>query len=150
MKKLDIITALTLLGLSVVVVWGTWDLPYWDRFSPGSSFAPFWVAGAGALLGAILLVKTLRSSGPQPTEWPDRAGSERVLLSIAALVLLLVALPFLGTTLSGALFMLLFLLGVARCRIMPSVATTVVTVALVESVFNLWLHIDLPSGIVGF
>ena len=59
-------------------------------------------------------------------------------------------LPVLGTTASGTILMLVLLLLVERRPVLPSLATTVVTVALVESVFNLWLDIDLPKGLLGF
>lgn len=150
MKKLDIIAALVLLGLSALIVWDTWDLPYWDRFSPGSSFAPIWVAAAGVLIAVLLLVQAVRTRNDEPAEWPDGAGLRRVVMSIATIGLILVAFPWLGTVVSGTLFMLLFLIGVARRPIVPSLAATFITVALVESVFGLWLKIDLPSGIVGF
>lgn len=150
MKALDTVSALVLIGLSALVAVATWDLPYWSRFAPGPAFASFWVAGAGALIGAALLVKALRSRGDRPADWPDRAGARQVLLGGAALWLLLVILPWLGTVLSGAIFMLLFLLVIVRRPIIPSVVTTIVTVALVESVFGLWLNIDLPEGVIGF
>jgi hypothetical protein len=150
LKKLDIISALTLLVLSAVVFFKTWDLPYWDRFTPGPSFASLWVAGAGALIGGILLAQALRKVGGEPADWPDGAGMKRVIQSVAILWLLLFMLPWLGTALSGVIFMLVFLLGIARRPIVPSIAATVIAVGLVESVFNFWLKIDLPSGIVGF
>jgi hypothetical protein len=59
-------------------------------------------------------------------------------------------LPWLGTAVSGTIFTLVFLLGIARCPVVPSLVSTVIAVGLVESVFGLWLKIDLPSGIVGF
>ena len=150
MRKLDIAAALIIIGLSALIVFDTWDLPYWDRFSPGSSFAPIWVAAAGGLIGVLLLVKALRERSAEPAEWPDGIGLRRVAMSVAAIALILIALPWLGTLVSGTLFMLLFLIGVARRPIVPSLVATILTVALVESVFGLWLRIDLPSGIVGF
>jgi hypothetical protein len=59
-------------------------------------------------------------------------------------------LPLLGTMLSGLIFMLLFLLGIARRPMVTSVVTSLVTVAVIEGVFDLWLNVDLPKGIIGF
>ena len=150
MKTLDIAAALVLLGLSALVAFETWGLPYWSTFAPGPAFASLWVAAAGALIGAVLLVQALRSSGDEPVDWPDRIGARQVVLGIAALWLLFALLPFLGTAISGLLFMLLFLIGIARRPLIPSLVASVLTVALIESVFVLWLDISLPTGVLGF
>lgn len=149
MRKLDIAAALFLIGLSALIVLETRDLPYWAGFTPGPAFATFWVSGTGALIGIVLLIQGLVSER-RPVEWPDRVGVRQVLLCIAALWLLLAALPWLGTVLSGLLFMLVFLLGIARRPLVPSLFTSVLTVGIIEAVFGLWLHIDLPEGMVGF
>lgn len=150
MKKLDIGAAVILLVLSATVALETWHLPYWTTFAPGPSFASLWVAGTGALIGIVLLVQAVRSAGVVPAEWPDRGGGRQVLLGAAALWLLLAMLPWLGTAASGLIFMLIFLLGIERRAVVPSVITSAATVALIESVFGLWLNIDLPGGIIGF
>jgi putative tricarboxylic transport membrane protein len=149
LRRLDIVAALILLGLSALVAFETWDLPYWSTFAPGPAFASLWVAAAGALIGAVLLVQALRS-GDEPADWPDRTGARQVVLGIAALWLLFASLPFLGTVVGGLVFMLLFLLGIARRPLLPSLAASVLTVTLIESVFVLWLDISLPTGVLGF
>jgi hypothetical protein len=150
LRKLDIIAALVLLGLSALVAAATWDLPYWTRFAPGPSFASLWVAATGALIGTILLVQALRSGSRAPADWPDAAGARRAILGAAALCLFFLVLPWLGTLVSSLVFMLLFLLVVVRRPLVPSIVATVATIALVEGVFGLWLKIDLPGGVIGF
>jgi putative tricarboxylic transport membrane protein len=150
LKKVDIAAALVLIALSAVVVVDTWDLPYWTTFAPGPSFASVWVSAAGALIGTVLLIQALRTRDDQPAGWPDRGGARRVVLCIGALWLFLLILPFLGTVLSGLAFMLIFLLGIVRRPLAPSLFTSVLTVALIEAVFVLWLRIDLPGGVLGF
>ena len=149
MRKLDIAAAVFLLGLSALIVFETRDLPYWAGFTPGPAFATFWVSASGALIGVALLIQGFLSER-RPVELPDRAGVRQVLLCIASLWLLLAALPWLGTLLSGLLFMLVFLLGIARRPLVPSIFTSVLTVGIIEAVFGFWLHIDLPEGMVGF
>ena len=61
----------------------------------------------------------------------------------------LVVLPLLGFVLSATVFMLSLLLLVQRRSLVPSLITTVVTVAGTYSVFGLWLAIDLPKGPFG-
>jgi hypothetical protein len=73
-----------------------------------------------------------------------------VLLGIAALWLLFVLLPVLGTLIASIVFMLAFLLVVERRPLVPSLITTAITVLMFETVFTLWLGIRLPRGIFGF
>jgi putative tricarboxylic transport membrane protein len=149
-KRIDIVAALVLLALSAVVAYFTADLPYWTAFAPGPAFASFWIAGAGALIGSALLIQALTSRSDEPADWPDRIGARHVTWGTAALCLLFVLLPYLGTMTSGLLFMLLFLLFIGKRPVLPSIFASVLTVGIVEAVFVLWLRIDLPEGVFGF
>jgi hypothetical protein len=150
LKKIDIVAALILLGLSTLVVTETWDLPYWARFTPGPAFAAIWVAAAGFLIGLTLLVQALRSTSSEPVGWPDRTGARQVTLGAAALWILLVMIPWLGTGVAGLIFVAFFLLVVARRPLIPSLFTSVFTVVMIETVFRVWLNINLPQGVIGF
>lgn len=150
MKTIDIVAALILLGLSALVAVETWGLPYWSTFAPGPAFASLWIAAAGAVIGLALLVQALLSKGGAPAEWPGVVGARQVASGAGALWLMLAMLPWFGTAISGLVFMLLFLLAIARRPALPSIVTSVATVAMTEIVFGVWLHIDLPKGVVGF
>jgi hypothetical protein len=149
-KRIDIVAALVLLLLSAVVAYFTADLPYYTAFAPGPAFASFWTAGAGALIGGVLLFQALTSADDEPADWPDRTGARHVVWGTAALWLLYVMLPYLGTLVSGLIFMMLFLLFIGKRPILPSVFASVLTVGIIEAVFVLWLHVDLPKGALGF
>jgi hypothetical protein len=149
MRTWDIVSALTLLALSLLIVLATYELPYWSQFAPGPSFMSLWVAGTGFLIGGILLAQALRMRGEEEPEWPDRTGVRRVVLGIGALVLLVVMLPTAGALVAGFVFMMVFLMLVEQRPLVPSLFTAVVTVALFEVVFVVWLKIDLPDGVVG-
>jgi putative tricarboxylic transport membrane protein len=149
-KRVDIVAALVLLALSALVAFETADLPYWTAFAPGPAFASFWTAGAGVLIGGALLVQALTSNDDEPADWPDVNGARHVIWGTAALWVLFVMLPWLGTMISGLIFMLLFLLFIGKRPILPSIFTSVLTVGIIEAVFVLWLRIDLPEGVFGF
>jgi putative tricarboxylic transport membrane protein len=150
MKALDIATALIILALSVVVAVGTAHLPYWSDYAPGPAFASFWVAAVGGIIGLLLLATALRQAEHQAVAWPSGRGLRQVLLAAASLWLLLALLPWLGFVVSATLFMLSMLLLVQRRRVVPALAATALTVAVIEAIFGLWLAIDLPKGLLGF
>jgi putative tricarboxylic transport membrane protein len=149
-RNIDIVSAIALILVSALVVVATADLPYWSEYAPGPAFAARWVAAAGFLVGGLMLVQALRSRSVEKVEWPDAAGRRNVLLCVLALGLLVALLQVLGSALGGFLFLLAFLLFVARRSLLASLATALVTTALVQGVFVLWLGVDLPKGIISF
>lgn len=146
MRRADIASALALLSLAAVVAAGTLNLPYWSDFAPGPAFAARWIAVVAALLAGFLLWEALTWSEHADVDWPDREGLRRVVLACVLLWAFLLAMPWLGFTVAAALLMLAMLLGVQRRRLIPSLATTVITVAGAWGLFIAWLQIKLPLG----
>jgi hypothetical protein len=149
MRRVDFFSALVMLALSALVAGATLHLPYWTAVAPGPAFASFWVAGAGAVIGLALLIQSIRSTDDTQVDWPDSTGLRQVTLGIAAMWLLFFMLPFLGVLIASTIFLLVFLLVVERKPLLPSLATTVITVGLFELVFDLWLGVQFPRGVFG-
>jgi hypothetical protein len=149
MRRVDFFSALVMLALSALVAGATLHLPYWTAVAPGPAFASFWVAGAGAVIGLALLFQSLRSTDDTDVDWPDSTGLRQVTLGIASMWLLFFMLPFLGVLIASTIFLLVFLLVVERKPLLPSLATTVITVGLFELVFDLWLGVRFPQGVFG-
>lgn len=149
MRRLDIATAVVMLGLSAIVIAGMSGYAYWSDYAPGPAFAPYLIAGSGIVLSLILLVAALRGD-EEPADWPDAIGRRRVLYTAVGLVLFVTALPYLGFVGAAVAFMLALLLLVLRRRVGPSLATTAITVAMVQGIFVLWLNVRLPAGPWGF
>jgi putative tricarboxylic transport membrane protein len=149
MRGLDIATAVIMLGLSAVVIVGMSGYAYWSDFAPGPAFAPYLIAGAGIMLSLLLLVMTLRGDR-EPAPWPEPVGRSRVLFTAIGLLLFVAALPVLGFTLTGIVFMMVLLVVVLRRRWVPSLATTAITVGLIQGIFIQWLSVKLPTGPFGF
>lgn len=149
MRATNLIAALALLALSVGVLSGTRDLPYWSDFAPGSAFAAFWVAAIGIVLAVALSVATFMQGSDEPHSFPDRRGMARVLSLSAGLWLTVLLIPLLGFIPAGIAFCLFLLLGIERRPLMPSLFTTVLVTGLVYGVFIAWLGIALPRGALG-
>ena len=149
MRTTNLIAALALLALSAGTLFGTWDLPYWSDFAPGSAFAAFWVAWIGVVLAAALSVTTLMDDSREPHSFPDRRGIIRVVALLAGLWLMVLLIPLIGFVSAGILFCLFLLLGIERRPLLPSLFTTAVVTGLVYGVFIAWLGIALPTGMFG-
>jgi hypothetical protein len=150
MRLIDAAPAAAMLAVSVGVLVGTRDLPYWAEFAPGPAFAPYWVAGAGTLISILLLVQAVRAGAGGRVEWPDRAGRLRVLLTVVSLGVSVFLGPHLGIVTTSVLFSVIMLVGILGRAWLPSCATALVTGALIYGVFLRWLGVALPTGPLGF
>ncbi|MCS0496289.1 tripartite tricarboxylate transporter TctB family protein [Ancylobacter sp. MQZ15Z-1] len=149
MRATNLIAALVLLALSLGVLFGTRELPYWSDFAPGSAFAAFWVGAVGVVLALALFVATAMDSSHRPHEFPDRHGLIRVVALLAGLWLMILLIPHLGFLPAAILFCLFLLLGIERRPLVPSLVTTAAVAGLVYGVFIAWLGIALPTGMFG-
>lgn len=149
MRFTNIIAALVLLVLAATVLLGTWQLPYWADFAPGSSFAAFWVGVIGVILALGLLVTSVMDDSTEPHSFPGRSGLLRIAALTAGLWLMVLLIPSLGFVTASVLFCLFLLLGIERRPVMASLFTTVIVVGLVYGVFIAWLGIALPTGPLG-
>ena len=151
MKAIDIVTALIMIALAAIMVYATAHLTYWDEYAPGAAFIVRWVAGVGAILGLVLLVQAIRAP-TRAVDWPTGGGAMRggggVLAGIIALVAFIMVVPLFGTAITATAFMLVLLLVVQRQKLMASIITTVLTVGLIEVVFDIWLGVGFPRGIL--
>jgi hypothetical protein len=145
-----------MLLLSSVVFLGTWNLSYWSDFAPGPRFLSVWLAGIGALLAVLLLtIKPESASEPVDDQAPSEStadgtsggGVRRVILTVAALGLMLIGLPLLGLRGASTVFMLFMLLAVLRRNWISSIAAAAITLAIVQVVFVSWLGIDIPASL---
>ncbi len=147
MKAIDIVTALIMIALAAIMVYSTAHLTYWDEYAPGAAFIVRWVAGVGAILGLVLLVQAIRAP-TRAVDWPTGGGAMRVLAGIIALVAFIMVVPLFGTAITATAFMLVLLLVVQRQKLVASIITTVLTVGLIEVVFDIWLGVGFPRGIL--
>lgn len=151
MKAADLIIGTVAIALAGVVAWAVWGLPFLDEFAPGPAFAPLLVATCIALFGAGVLSQAVlaergREHASDPTEtWLFvRSGI------ISLLILVQTALaPWLGMMASALAFTFVLLVLVLRRPLIPSAATSVITVAIVYLIFDYWLGVDLPTGLIG-
>ena len=149
MKRLDIVTALVMLALCAVVILGMAGYAFWSDYAPGPSFGPYLIAGSGILLSVLRFIEAVRGDD-EPAPWPDAIGRSRVLYTVIGLVLFAALMPYLGFMIAGVTFMIVLMLVVLRRRLWPSLATTAVTVALIQGIFVQWLSVRLPTGPLGF
>lgn len=139
--------------LSVFMLWQTREIPHPPLIPIGPAFYPRAVLSVFVLLSLLLLISGLRATG-QARAWDWRAWFLRYRVILGSFVLFglyVLAMPSLGYLLSTALFTALFqwLLGRRGLRRLPAIsAVAVVTSVGTYVVFQLYLHVFLPRGIL--
>ena len=147
-NPLDRVTAIVMFVFFTVLLCLSWQLGYWDEFAPSSGFAPIWVAIFGMVLAALLLFeRDPETHVPEPF---DRAGLSRVLQAGGGILAFVLLTPLVGMILAGFLLMLGLLLIVLRRPLLPSLITSVISIALVYGIFVAWLNVAVPKGFFGF
>jgi hypothetical protein len=117
----------------------------------GSGFWPMLALGASVLLSLGWLVSALRQ-GAGPGSAPREPTAEawrrrrRVGLSVAALVLYLAVMPWIGFILATLAFVPVFAVGLGETRRRVLTTSPVVVTALVVFIFGWFIAMPLPRG----
>lgn len=146
----DIIAAILVLGVLAAGSLSLFGDSYWTGFAPGPAFMPYWVAAFGLVIATLLIVQVVRDRQPRQEDEPDFSDIRQAGMMVVLLLALVLGLPIFGMVTGAVLLMLVFLIGMKRRPVLPSMFATAVVAALVYGVFETWLKIDLPKGMVGF
>lgn len=150
MKIVDIATALIGLALCAYVWVSSGDFPQDVVMKIGPDFFPRAVSVCMALACCVLLTQALTRKVHEKAETlnPADPGVCRSLIVLAATLVYVVAMEFLGFLLSTVIFML-FMMYVLRLRnIVKMAAVSAATAVAVNFAFGHLLDIQLPLGVL--
>ena len=146
MRPVEAVPAIFMIALSVAIAFGTADLRHWDGTTPGARFFASWLAGAGLLLGVVMLIAQRRGTdGEGALDLPGRSGALRVGLILAGMIALPLVAPVIGMVPAVALLVAFLLLVVLRRPLVPSLLTTAIVAIGIEAIFVRWLGVPLPT-----
>ena len=115
--------------------------------SPGPGMYPFFVGLIVVCFGGVIVIKELRSGKAESRV--TASAAKTFVLMIVTCALWIVVMPFLGYVI------VTFLATYAFCKIMKlegwvkPLALSIGTAVFVYLLFDYWLYIDLPRGILG-
>src|SRR5512139_2722353 len=136
---------LMILGIIILIV--SWGYGFGSFSRPGPGLYPFFIGALVLFFSLILLVLELKPKKSEPVF--KEGGSLTFILMVIAFCLWIVAMPFLGYVL------VTFLATFAFGKIMKlegwwkPLAVSVGTAFFIYLLFDYWLYIDLPRGILG-
>ncbi len=136
---------LLVLGLVISII--SWGYGFGSLRQPGPGLYPFFIGVAIAVFSLFILISALRSTTSKPLL--DKEGARTLVLMTATFCLWIVAMPLLG-------YVVVTLLATyAFCKIMKlegwrrPLAVSGGTALFIYLLFDYWLYIDLPRGILG-
>jgi hypothetical protein len=149
MRISNVLPGVFILILSAAVFFETRHLPYWTETAPGAAFFPLWLVAAGVALFVLQMLEGKRMGRESVAQWPDRAALLRAVLTYGGLAGMALLAPLLGMLTTALLFMAFLLIVILRRPLWPSLATVVITAALVYVIFVQWLGVALPTFSLG-
>jgi putative tricarboxylic transport membrane protein len=142
-KAVELVVALTLMGLAGLVLWDSYDRGAgWDG-GPQNGFFPARVGWLLLLSSAFVLVSAVRAADSVFVTWGQLRQVARVLVP---LILFIFGIAYLGIYLASALFMVLFMVTLGRFRWWATLAAAVLVPAITFWVFEVQFRVPLPKG----
>ena len=151
MKKSELVSSSFWLIFSSLVTMESYRLGLGNFRSPGPGFLPFAASLVLGVLSLLLMLQTISIKGEEKETqeaWSQRGNWEKIVYTLAALLLYLFLLEKLGF-LFCTFLLVVFLLRVVETQRWPVViATAFLATIFCYILFQVWLKIRLPSGIL--
>ena len=141
-------------ALALLALWALVEAARLDVGSPtrpGPGFFPLVLAAALLVVALVLVVNAFRVSPGAPPPSSAREGTDRwkLLATLGAFALYVVAFEPLGFLLATVAWLAFLLGALARYRWPVAVGAAVVITAVAYLVFDTWLGVRLPPGLLG-
>ena len=152
MKRHQIGCALFLLLFGIFICWEARGLDVGRAVKPGPGFFPFWLGLALIIVSLALLFHSGRKKIDLSISSQDLWKGlhwEKVLYSLAALLLYALFLETLGYILATVLLMVFFFRAIEPQRWFVAIFGAVVTSFITYALFKSWLQVQLPKGLWG-
>ncbi len=150
MRRSLLVVAVLLVVFGAYFTVVAFELPYFQRITPGPGFFPRWVGGLFTVLAALLFINTLRNREELDSSWPDRPGWLNIGVTVGVLAFSILLFDRLGYVLSMALLMLVTMAMLGRHRLPVIVGVSAFTSIGTYLLFSTWLRVPLPRGVLGF
>lgn len=120
-----------------------------DLGRPGPGFFPFYLALVLSLISLALILRSLRPAASEQQVGPKRLRTEKVVVTLVALILYAFALEWLGFLFSTFALMLFLFKAVDPLTWPAAIGGSLATSLLSYVVFKIWLQVALPIGLFG-
>lgn len=145
--RADHIAGAFFIGIGLLIIALSGDLPTGNLSMPGSGFLPKIVAGLTIFFGLVLTLRANESKPFATLSWGDAKHAALVVAITAAAIALL---EWLGFVLTNVLLIFALLVIIERRRLVPAVIYSVGVVVITYVLFVHVLKTPLEAGPLGF
>jgi hypothetical protein len=145
--RADHIAGAFFIGLGLLVIALSGDLPTGNLSMPGSGFLPKIIAVLSIFFGAVLAVRARESKVFSTLSWSDAKHAAIVVVIAAAAI---AVLDWLGFITTNVLLIFALLVIVERRRLVPATVYSVGLVLVTYVLFVYVLKTPLHTGLLGF
>jgi putative tricarboxylic transport membrane protein len=138
------------MAISALVVFLSLKYPFGSFANPGAGFLPLLVGVLMFPLSFILFIQSLSKEEEKVRALWAKGGTGRVLLILLSLLLYGLFLEKLGFILMTFLLMGFLLLTIGKVRKPVVILLSLLSSLGCYGVFQLWLNVQLPKGVLGF
>jgi putative tricarboxylic transport membrane protein len=149
MRRIDVISAVTLLALALTALLEASKLPFGRLNAPQAGFFPLILALFLAVFSLVLMAQSIGGAAEKSGTSNEKAIWKKILLAIAALAVFGVVFESLGYIISTFLFIAFLLRAVEQQKWSSVVVVAFLTSLTTYLVFGLLLNTPLPGGILG-
>ena len=145
--RLETLFVFFMLILGIIITITSWGYGFGSLRRPGPGLYPVFIGVMISVFTLIILVSTLRSKTSKPVL--DKQGAKTLIVMTVTFCLWIAAMPLLGYV------VVTFLATYACCKIMKlegwwkPLAVSGGTTLFIYLLFDYWLYIDFPRGILG-
>jgi len=126
------------------------QMPFGSMSMPGPALFPIFCGAMLALASLAAIWEGWRMSAGERAAYPTGANLKRLLLLLGAMLVYLVALPWLGQLVSSVIFCALMLRLVSSLGWMRIAAYSLAICIVLYVVFISYLKVSMPSRVLGF
>lgn len=139
----DRVVAIVFALLAIIALLNLWTskLAFWDRYGPGPTFVPYFVA---AILLAVCIPIILSRNRVSQEQFG--CSPPATVKYIGTIIVLVVLFPLVGALVSIGVFSFLELIWIEKFRVRRALIVSVITVFMVWVIFSLILSVPFPSG----
>jgi putative tricarboxylic transport membrane protein len=145
-------SALFCLVVAIGICFGSVRLSLGEFHKPGPGFFSFWAGAILGLLSSIVFLKSFKGSAGDERKafWQNPKRTRKMIYVIFALILYVVGLNYLGFFLSTLCFLGFLLRAIDPQRWLVVIAVSIFSTIISYGIFQYWLNVPFPIGILGF